>query len=73
MLLHSFRKDGVDEYQMYNYITENCGILEHLLPGDVIPADRGFNIHDSAGMFCAEVHLPSFTKGKKQLSMQGTS
>ena len=53
---------------MYIYVTENCGILEHLLPGDAILADRGFNIHDSAGMFCAEVQLPSFKKGKKQLS-----
>ena len=50
------------------HLTENCGILKYLLPGDVILADRGFNIHDSAGMFCAEVQLPSFTKGKKQLS-----
>ena len=50
------------------YITEKCGILEHLQPGDVILADRGFNIHDSAGMYCAQVKLPPFAKGKKQLS-----
>ena len=49
-------------------IIEHCGILEHLLPGDLVLADRGFNIHDSAGMFCAEVKLPPFTTGKKQLS-----
>ena len=50
------------------HITENCGILDHLLPGDVILADRGFNIHDSVNMYCGEVKLPPFTKGKKQLS-----
>ena len=50
------------------YITENCGILDHLMAGDLILADRGFNIHDSASMYCAEVKLPPFTKGKKQLS-----
>ena len=50
------------------HITENCGILENFQPGDVILADRGFNIHDSAGMYCAEVKLPPFTRGKKQLS-----
>ncbi len=30
-------------------------------------ADRGFNIHDAAGMYCAEDKLPPYTKGKKQL------
>jgi hypothetical protein len=50
------------------YITENCGILDHAVAGDRILADRGFNIPDSANMYCAEVKLPPFTKGKKQLS-----
>lgn len=38
------------------------------MPGDVVLADRGFNIQDAAGMYCAEVKLPPYTKGKKQLS-----
>ena len=50
------------------YLTENSGILDKLLPGDVILADRGFNVHEAAGIYCAEVKLPPFTKGKKQLS-----
>ena len=50
------------------YITENSGLLRHLLPGDVLLADRGFNIQEAAGMYCAEVKIPPFTKGKKQLS-----
>ena len=50
------------------YITENSGLLHHLLPGDIVLADRGFNIQEAAGMYCAEVKLPPFTKGKKQLS-----
>lgn len=50
------------------HLTENCGILNNLLPGDVILADRGFTIHESVGMYCATVKLPPFTKGKKQLS-----
>ena len=50
------------------YITENCGILQNLLPGDYVLADRGFDIGDSVGFYCAEVKLPSYTKGKKQLS-----
>ena len=32
--------------------------------------DRGFNIHDSASMYCARVQLPPFTRGKKQLSKE---
>ena len=50
------------------HLTENCGLLDNSLPGDLILADRGFNIHESVSMFCAEVKMPAFTKGKKQLS-----
>ena len=49
-------------------ITENCGLLSKLLPGDVVLADRGFDISESVGMMCAEVKIPAFTKGKTQLS-----
>ena len=50
------------------HLTENCGVLDNLLPGDLILTDRGFNTHVSVGMFCAEVQMPVFTKGKKQSS-----
>ena len=50
------------------YLTESCGILQHLIPGDVVLADRGFNISDSVGMMQAKLHIPAFTKGKNQLS-----
>lgn len=30
-------------------------------------ADRGFDIADSVGMTGASLHIPAFTKGKKQL------
>ena len=50
------------------HLAENCGILDKLLPGDLILADRGFNIHESACLFCAQVKTPPFTKGKNQLS-----
>ena len=50
------------------HLTENCGLLNNLLPGDLILADRGFTIEESAGMYCARVKMPPFTKGKKQLS-----
>ena len=50
------------------YLTENCGLLNYLEPGDIILADRGFTVQDSVGICCAEVKTPPFTKGKKQLS-----
>ena len=43
-------------------------LLEYLTPGDVFLADRGFNIQESTGFFCATVKIPAFTQGKKQLS-----
>ena len=48
--------------------TEQCGILEKLIPGDIILADRGFTIEDSVGLYWAQVVVLPFTKGKKQLS-----
>ena len=48
------------------HLTENCGLLRKLLPGDMILADRGFTTKDSAGLYCAEVCVPPFTKGKSQ-------
>ena len=50
------------------YLTENFGILDHLLPGDQILADYGFTIQEIVALKQAEVKLPSFTRGKKQLS-----
>ena len=50
------------------HLTENCGLLSKMLPGDVILADHGFTIEEAAGMYCAEVCIHPFTKGKNQLS-----
>ena len=50
------------------HITENSGLLEKLLPGDLILADRGFDIEDSVAVFYAKVEIPDFTRGKKQFS-----
>ena len=50
------------------YITDHCGVLDHLVPGDIVLADRGFNISDSVAMMQASLHIPAFTKGHSQLS-----
>ena len=49
-------------------ITESCGILNKLLPVDLVLADRGFDITDSVGLFCSQVNIPVFTKCRSQLS-----
>ena len=50
------------------HITVESSILKNLLPGDIVLADRGFNIGDSVGFYCASLKMPAFTKGKSQLS-----
>ena len=52
------------------YLTENSGLLRKLLPGDIVLADRGFDIADSVGFYQACLHIPAFTRGKKQLSAE---
>ncbi len=49
------------------FITKNSGLVDHLIPGDQILADRGFTITDvlPPGVTLA---LPAFTRGCKELS-----
>lgn len=50
------------------YITEDCGYLNKLQAGDVVLADRGFNVEDSVAYRGATLNIPAFTTGKSQLS-----
>ena len=50
------------------YLTANCGFYNYLIPGDLVLAGRGFNIADDLALHGASLALPSFTKGKDQLS-----
>ncbi|KAK9965554.1 hypothetical protein ABG768_004640 [Culter alburnus] len=49
------------------FITEQSNFLSHLLPGDVVLADRGFLVKESIQRCQAELKIPAFTRGKKQL------
>ena len=49
-------------------ITMKTGFLDKLEPSDVILADRGFNIEFELASRGATLKIPSFTKGKKQLT-----
>lgn len=52
------------------YIVENSGYLTHLLPGDVVLADRGFDVTDSLALYGATLDIPVFTRGCDQLSAE---
>ena len=64
----AFVSEAWEGHASDKYITEHCGILKKLLPGDVILADREFDIAESVGTIQARLHIPAFTKGKSQLS-----
>ena len=48
-------------------LTEKCGLLNYLKPGDLVMADRGFTISESVGLYQAQLAIPTFTRGKNQL------
>lgn len=50
-------------------LTEKSAFVNNLIPGDVILADRGFDIKDSVALYRCTLEIPAFTRGKKQLSM----
>ena len=49
------------------FVTENCGFLVKLLPGDMVMADQGFTISVRVGLKQARLVIQAFTKGKSQL------
>ena len=38
------------------------------MPGDIVLADRGFDVADSVAIMGASLELPAFAKGREQLS-----
>ena len=51
-------------------ITQKCGFLNLLEYGDEVLADRGFSVDDDLAVCGAKLLLPSYTKGKSQLSQK---
>ena len=51
-------------------ITSKCGFLDKIVHGDLVLADRGFDIAKDLGLRGASLAIPAFTKGKPQLSQR---
>lgn len=51
-------------------IISKCGFLDQLLNGDLVLADRGFDIVEDLALWGAALAIPSFMKGKSQLSQR---
>ena len=49
------------------YLTDKCGLLNDLKPGDLVMADRGFTSRESVALYQAQLAIPAFTRGKNQL------
>ena len=52
------------------FITSKYGFLEHLIHGDMVLADRGFDISEDLALRGVTLAIPAFTKGKPQLSQR---
>ena len=52
------------------FLTQSCGFLNLLEYGDMVLADRRFNMSEDLAIHGASLAIPSFTKGKSQLSQQ---
>ena len=50
------------------HITENSNFLRKINHDGKVMADRGFNISETLGTYGAQLVIPSFTTGKKQLN-----
>ncbi len=51
-------------------LTQQCGFLDLLEPGDVVLADRGFTVGEDVAICGAKLEIPAFTRGKQQLSQK---
>ena len=46
------------------YLTDKCGLVNHLKPGDLVLADQGLTIQESIALYQAHLGIPAFTRGK---------
>lgn len=65
-----FISDGWEGHASDEFILVDSGLLENLLPGDVVMSDRGFIIKESVSMHYAELSTPEFLCNEMQLAPQ---
>lgn len=63
----SFVSKGFEGQASDVYLTERCGYLDRLLPGDVMPG-KGLNSTESVSLRSNYLNLQAFMKGKQQLN-----
>ena len=63
----SFISQGWGGRSSDQHITENSDFLRNINHDDKIMAVRGFNISETLGTYGAQLVIPFFTRGKKQL------
>ena len=51
-------------------LTETYGLLKNLLPDDLVLADRDFTVQESVGLYCPQLKIPDFTRGKFKLEQK---
>ena len=64
----SFISQGWGGRSSDQHITENSDFLRNINHDDKIMAVRGFNISETLGTYGAQLVIPSFTRGIKQLN-----
>lgn len=69
----SFISKGWSGRTTFKYITENSGFLDKITPGDVILADKDFDIAESVSLRQATLVLPALMGGRRQLSSDDDS
>ncbi|XP_068990436.1 uncharacterized protein [Neodiprion pinetum] len=63
-----FLSEGFEGRITDRSITEKSGFLKYLEKGDLILADRGFNIEDLCNKYKCTVLMPSFLKSRKKFT-----
>ena len=66
----SFISDMYGGHVSDKRITESCGIVNLLEPGDMVMADRGFDIQHILASKNVTLNIPPFMRGKQQLSLE---
>ena len=64
----TFISNGYGGRASDKFITNDCGLLDRIKHGDIVLADRGFDIAESIAQAGGELKIPAFTRGKTQLS-----